>query len=120
MAYLSHSLDAPVPERLPELLRARANNRRDSLSHRLTSRTPGVLGGLPATLGEYVRMSSDRSVGMAALGYPRFLQQTWGLEHLRQLPVAAAAKTLGALRRVLLPGGRAADHRQLSALSRGS
>jgi hypothetical protein len=118
LLYLQSAFEASVPEQVLSRLGGRSPSRRESLSHRLTARPAGLLGGFPSTLGEYVRLSSDVSATKAVAGYPRFLQQSWGLDHLGQVPWVATVKACQALRRVL-PGGRARQ-RQLSALSRGS
>jgi Uncharacterised nucleotidyltransferase len=113
LRYLRDVVAAPVPELAFILLAEQPVTRRELVAHRLTTRAPGLLGGFPATVGEYVRLSSDLSVPKAVAGSPRFLRQTWELDHLWQLPPRATVKAFRVLRRV-------PDQRQLSALSRGS
>lgn len=113
LSYLRDAIGAPVPELAFGLLRARPVSRRELVAHKLSIRPHGLLGGFPATVGEYLRLSSEVSVSKAVAGYPRFLQQIWELDHLWQLPWCLTVKAFSTLRRVL-------RQRQPSALSRGS
>jgi hypothetical protein len=68
------------------------DNRRERLAHRISGRGGRVLGNLPATIAAHVVATQDQSVLRAATSLPRFLRAEWGLDHLGQLPAAAARR----------------------------
>jgi hypothetical protein len=116
LSYVRRVADAPIPEDvLAELERTRVA-RRAALSYRLTSRTSGVFGGFPETVGEYLRLTSHKSLARALLAFPRHLQHRFGVRTFRGLIITFVVKALRRRSR----GSEVADQRQLSAFPRGS
>lgn len=97
LVYLSDALAAPVPAEVLRRLVAMPDNRRERLAHRISGRGGRLLGNLPATVAAHVVATQDQNALRAAASLPRFLRAEWGLDHLGQLPAAAARRGAAAL-----------------------
>jgi hypothetical protein len=98
VAYLAFA-DAALDVRdLLAALDARPGSRRDRFAYRVSSAPVGRLGFFPRTLGAYLRQHRSESLVGAALAFPRYLAEEWGVTPDRVALVFArkAVKTLAA------------------------
>jgi hypothetical protein len=108
LTYLSEALDAVIPSQILAQLDALPVMRRDAFLYRAPAWRSGPLGSLPTTMALYARQSEGEGAIATALGIPRFLRDTWELEHLWEVPFSAARK---GLRRANLQRGTAGSPR---------
>jgi hypothetical protein len=92
LAYLTAALDAPVPEAAVRELEATPSSRREQLAHRIAGHGGTLLGNLPATVAVHIVATRDENLMRTALTLPRALRREWGLDHVGQLPAAAARR----------------------------
>jgi hypothetical protein len=92
LAYLSAALDAPVPQAALRELEATPITGRERLAHRIAGGGGSFLGNLPATVAGHVVATRDEGLLRAALTLPRAVGREWGLDHVGQLPAAAARR----------------------------
>lgn len=92
LAYLAAALDAPVPEAALRELEETPSTGRERLAHRIAGHGGTRLGNLPATVAGHVVATRDESLLRAALTLPQALRREWGLDHVGQLPAAAARR----------------------------
>lgn len=92
LAYLSAALDATVPLAALRELEASPSTGRERLAHRIAGRGGTPLGNLPATVAGHVVATRDEGLLRAALTLPRAVRREWGLDHIGQLPAAAARR----------------------------
>jgi Uncharacterised nucleotidyltransferase len=104
LVFLRDALEAAVPAGVVAELEATPTSRRERVAHRMAGVPRGRLGGPPAALSRFLRVTADRSVPQAIAGVPRFLHEEWGLQRGAQVPVTALRKAGGRLRRAARPG----------------
>ncbi|MFL5920421.1 MAG: nucleotidyltransferase family protein [Gaiellaceae bacterium] len=120
LRYLREVLDLEVPDEL--VAASQPVSRRERAGHRLSRRSHRVLGGLPNAMADYLRLSDERPTRLP-FGFARHLQRHWALPSLVHVPLRAAQKTGGSLRRTVRPrrsGATQPSERRRSVLSRGS
>lgn len=97
LAYLRTILDAPVPSEVLHRLQEMSVSRTEQMEYRLKSRPPGLTGGLPLNWFLFLRAAhgdSGAALRPKFIGFPTFLQNTWGLDHLWQVPLYGLSKAL--------------------------
>ena len=103
LVFLRDELEAAVPDDVVPALEATPTTRRERVAHRVAGAPRGRLGGPPAALGRFLRVTADHSVPQAIAEVPRFLRDEWGLERGAQVPVTALRKAGGRLLRAACP-----------------
>jgi hypothetical protein len=94
LAYLATALDAPVPNDVLRELAAAPSTRRERLAHQLAGRGGMIFGNLPATVAGHIVTTRDDGLLRSAITLPRTLRREWGLDHVGQLPAAAARRSV--------------------------
>jgi hypothetical protein len=94
LAYLATALDAPVPNDVLRELAAAPSTRRERLAHQLAGRGSKLFGNLPATVAGHIVTTRDDGLLRSAITLPRTLRREWGLDHVGQLPAAAARRSV--------------------------
>ena len=79
-------------ESVAQALTSRRDDRRDRVAYRLAGASADRFGNLPRALGLHLRATADDPLLRALAGVPRFLQESWELERVSQLPRAAVKK----------------------------
>lgn len=92
LAYLADALDAPVPKAALRELETTPTTGRERLAHRIAGHGGTLLGNLPATVAGHVVATRDGGLLRAVLTLPRAVGREWGLDHVGQLPAAAARR----------------------------
>lgn len=93
--YLHDQLDAPVPPGILERAQGVPASRIERMEHRFRTHPPRLLGGLSRIWFCFLRtvQTTDKTIPWFRLaGFPRFLQRTWALDHLWQVPFCAIFK----------------------------
>lgn len=97
LTYLEGLLNAPIPPTALQSLHGTHLSWIERLEHRTRTRLPGLTGQLPRLWFRFLR-SSQRGDGaplrFGLRGFPRFLQVTWGLDHLWQLPSCVVNRSI--------------------------
>jgi hypothetical protein len=86
--YLRDKLDAPVPPSVMESLQQAAVSRTEHAEHDWITRSPGLLGQLPAKWYRYRRSvwgSGHSLTPLRVFGFLRYLQRFWDEDHLGQV-----------------------------------
>lgn len=97
VGYLTAVLDAPVPDEALRELDATPSSGRERLAHRIAGRGGMLLGNFPPTVAAHLVATRDDGVLRAALTLPGALRREWGLDHVAQLPAAAARRGAAAV-----------------------
>lgn len=97
LVYLKAALDAPIPEAALRELETTPSTRRERFAHRIAGHGGTLLGNLPAAVAGHVVATRDEGLLRAALTLPRALRREWGLDHVGQLPAAAARRGVAAV-----------------------
>ncbi len=99
LGYLSDTFAAPIPPSvLDELHQIRVS--RGELSRYRSRTRPPHFASHSLLLGRrYFQSTARVALGHPLIGFPKFLQQVWGLERKRQVPVHIASAVLVKLRR---------------------
>src|SRR5947209_2638822 len=94
LSYLRDSFAIPVPEAVMQSLRERPTSRSERWAHRARV-TPGLPGRkLPIVWERYSKLAAINSTERGFAALVRFLQQLWGLERRRELPIELVRRTL--------------------------
>jgi hypothetical protein len=104
LVFLRDELEAAFPDDVVAALEATPTTRRERVAHRVAGAPRGRLGGPPAALSRFLRVTADHSVPQAIAKVPRFLRDEWDLERGAQVPVTALRKAGGRLLRAARPG----------------
>jgi hypothetical protein len=94
LAYLATALDAPVPKDVLHELAAAPSTRRERFAHQLAGRGNVLFGNLPATIAGHIVATRDDGLLRSTITLPRTLRREWGLDHVGQLPAAAARRSV--------------------------
>jgi hypothetical protein len=97
LRYLVEALDVDVPRDAIDALAATPTTPRERLAHRLSLTTAPRVASGAEVLGRFTRLTADLPLSRAAATAPAFLQAMLGVEHRRDLPVAAARKAVRAV-----------------------
>jgi hypothetical protein len=97
LTYLTAAFEAPVPEAAMRELEATPSSGRERLAQRIAGHGGTLLGNLPATVAVHLVATRDEGPLRAALTLPRALRREWGLDHVGQLPAAAARRGAAAV-----------------------
>jgi hypothetical protein len=92
LAYLAAALEAPVPQTALRELEDTPSGGRERLAQRIAGHGGTLLGNLPATVAVHVVATRDQRMLRSALTLPLALRREWGLDHVGQLPAAAARR----------------------------
>jgi hypothetical protein len=93
--YLRDQLSAPVPPDILERAQDIPASRIERMEHRFRTHPPRLLGGLPRIWFCFLRtvQTTDKTIPWFRLAsFPRFLQHTWALDHLWQVPFCIISK----------------------------
>ena len=82
----------------PPPIEHRVTGVREYLAYRLAGTEAPRLESLPHALAVHLVATRDRSPGGALAALPEFLRHRWGLEHVRQVPLAGGRRALKPLR----------------------
>jgi len=104
LAYLSREFAAPVPDDVLTRLETVPVSVLERFEHWVINRPEGLLGELPGYWCNYRRLRADGLI-TSALGFPRYLQQTWGVTSLGEVGRAALDRARKRVRAAIL--GRA-------------
>jgi hypothetical protein len=99
LEFLAVELAAPVPAHALDTLRLEPLSRVERLEHAFACRAPGVAGLLLSLLIHHWRWSESASFPVAILTFPRYLQRSYGLPGLVQLPGFLARRATVRFRR---------------------
>jgi hypothetical protein len=91
--YLSNLLDAPVPSTFLEKMNEAPTSWMEHLEYSATTRDHPWLGALPLTCFMYARLMRQAPGQHKLIGFPKYLQFTWDVEHLWQMLPSMAART---------------------------
>ena len=93
LTYLRDLLDAPIPPAILQHLQEIPVSKIERLEYQVNTRVPGPMGGVPMAWFLYLRLSPSAStLPQRLIGFPKYLQDTWAVEHLSQLPFVMASK----------------------------
>jgi hypothetical protein len=104
LAYLSRNFAAPVPDEVLTRLETLPVSRLERFEHWVVNQPQGLLGELPGYWCNYRRLRADGQV-TSALGFPRYLQQTWRMTSLGEVGRGAVDRARERVRAAIL--GRA-------------
>lgn len=104
LAYLSRDFAAPVPDEVLTRLETLPVSRLERFEHWVVNQPQGLLGELPGYWCNYRRLRADGQV-TSALGFPRYLQQTWRMTSLGEVGRGAVDRARKRVRAAVL--GRA-------------
>jgi hypothetical protein len=99
LAYLRRNFTAPIPEGVLRQLQSLPVSRLERFEFAVGNRRQGVLGELPSYWCNYRRLRGDGQVGWP-LGFLRYLQQTWQLPSLGEVPRAAMERARTRMRAI--------------------
>jgi hypothetical protein len=102
LRYLRQELDAEVPQEIFSAFSS-FTTRRDRLAHRLSLETTPPIPSGAELLGRFIRLTADRSLLHAAAVAPQFFTDAVGVQHKRDMPVAALRKVARAIIRPTPP-----------------
>jgi len=94
LGYLQREFGAPVPAEVLASLAAARVTWVERWAQRIKSRPRGVTGALPLHVVNYIRLMRDRGLAAKIAGVPLFLQRTWGVTSVWQLPGSFIGKTV--------------------------
>jgi hypothetical protein len=100
-AYLRRALNAQIPQMVFHALENSSVSRSERARYRARTRPPHFATDSLVVGRRYLRSVTKRELGHPLIGFPKFLQQVWGLDHTRQVPAHIASETLFRLRRKL-------------------
>ena len=93
LTYLRDLLDTPIPPTILQRLQQIPLSKIERLEYQANTRVPGPMGGLPMAWFLYLRRSpSTSTLPPRLIGFPKYLQYLWAVEHLWQLPFVMASK----------------------------
>jgi hypothetical protein len=93
--YIQDLLHAPIPPAFLESLKSTPVSRLERMEYHTRTRPPGVMGGLPIKWFRYLRYSHPTNNPVSLfnfIGFSRFLQHYWGIDHLWQVPFHVVSK----------------------------
>lgn len=96
LTFLREKMAAPIPTSTTDALKRMKSTRAERLEYSASLRPPHSFGPCFKLWLRYrTFLRWERKVGplAALLGFPRYLQHTWELEHLGQVPLAAIQKS---------------------------
>ena len=103
LLYVKEALHAPVPDALLQKMKHAPVSRLERMEFRTYTNPPdGFLGWLPLFWFYYLRTAQSPSDGRLRarfLGFPRYLQRRWGMEHLWDVGLHALSKGVQIMRR---------------------
>jgi hypothetical protein len=86
LSYLQENLDAPLPASVLHRIQALPISKWERTEYRFKARRSELWGGFPAHWFNYSRRNSHASWLQRIFGFPRFLQHTWRLNYVWQVP----------------------------------
>jgi hypothetical protein len=94
LSYLQNLLNAPIPPTVLQSMRSMTVSRIERMEYQARTRLSGLTGVTARNCFCYLRSSqSKKSTALRTLvGFPRFLQHVWALDHLWQVPLYAVSK----------------------------
>jgi hypothetical protein len=96
--FLKTEFNAPVPDRVLEILARAPISRLERWEQHIISRPRGVLGALPLHCVNYIRQTQHDSLWGKVSGVPLFFRRTWGVPDTRGLLKYALKKARNRLR----------------------
>jgi hypothetical protein len=90
LKYLHEVFNVSIPSAVFKKLQDMHVSRIECMEYRVNTSPPGLMGGIPNTWFRYLRFSQTASTPLSHLnfiGFIRFLQHTWGMDHLWQVPL---------------------------------
>ena len=99
LSYLSDTFAAPIPADILQDLQQAQVSRKEISRYQSRIRPPHFASDSLLLVRRYLQSTSRAELGHPLVGFPRFLQQVWGLDRKRQVPVHIASAALERLRR---------------------
>lgn len=97
LTYLAGPLDVPVPNEVLRSLPAEQPTKRDVVAHKIGATGGKVAGEMPRALAQYIRSTTGRGALRTTAGVPRFLRDSWNLNHYWEMPLFAVRKGVSRL-----------------------
>lgn len=88
LKYLAEIFDAPIPNKVLDCLQDLTPRSTDAIEYYFSTRPPGLLGGLPIFLANYLRNADQSGItgfSNRLKGFLDFLRIRWGLKNRRQV-----------------------------------
>jgi hypothetical protein len=95
LSYLRDVVEAPIPASAVQTIRKMPTSRVERMEYAALTNPPGLLGTLPATWVHYLRLARGASGGSLQphfAGFLQYLQDSWGIEHVWQIPLRAISR----------------------------
>jgi hypothetical protein len=94
LSYLQDLLNAPIPPTVLQSMRNMPVSSMERIEYQARTRLSGLTGVTARNFFCYLRSSQLRksTILRTLIGFPRFLQHVWALDHLWQVPLYAASK----------------------------
>ena len=99
LTYLAATTGGEEASRINGALEAEPATRREGLTYRLAANGLRPLGSPPEALLEHARLTLDEPLSTALRRLPGSVRDSWGLDGVEQVPLAAARKMLERMRR---------------------
>lgn len=93
LGFLREKLDAPIPPEALAQLQALPVTSRERSEYAARTHPQKILGYIPAMWVDYERTANARALAPKLFGFARFLQYTWDVEHLWQVPLLALSRS---------------------------
>jgi hypothetical protein len=93
--YIQDLLHAPISSAFLESLKSAPVSRLERMEYHTRTQPPGVMGGIPTKWFRYLRYSHPTNNPVSLfnfIGFSRFLQHYWGIDHLWQVPLHIVSK----------------------------
>lgn len=95
LTYIQDLLHVPIPPAFLQSLKRMPVSRLERMEYHTRTRPPGLMGGLPIKWFRYLRHSPPANKPVSLfnfIGFSRFLQHYWGIDHLWQVPFHIVSK----------------------------
>ena len=97
--YLQENLDEPLPPEIWQRLKTLPISRGEQIEYNLKTSRIVVWRRFSRLWFNYLRRSNERHLLQKIMGFPRYLQHFWRLEHMWQVPLQAVSAAQARLRR---------------------
>jgi hypothetical protein len=90
LKYLHKVFNLPIPPAVLKSLESMSVSRIEHMEYQVRTQPPGLMGGIPKKWFRYLRSSQIAGNPLSKfnfIGFIRFLQHDWGMDHLWQVPL---------------------------------
>jgi len=107
LSYLRETFDAPVPAEVLRRMREMPTSNMERIEYRYRTRNyqNKLLGRLPLLWFNYLRSAAADVSKVKLFGFVKYLQRSWGVDHLWQAVLCAVWKSLRGVWRILARHG---------------